>query len=265
MTWGEEMEGEIKEALEIFVTTADKLLGNRIVAAYCYGSAAYDDFHRGYSDLDFFIVADTVLTEEDFRHFHELREVYKGSRNRYLAVLEGEIVPYSGIKSREGNVIYWGTTKDRFNRGYGLRGFSMRGLLEAGYLISGRDIRAEIPCPPEAEMLEQVESMIETIKKYAVRTDRDIHSVDWLFLISQSIYWLKTGKTTGKTHAARWVLKNCRYPWKGLLGKAIELRLSPDLARNQSWQLWLEQLGEGIQLACASLEAEMQLLVRTEK
>lgn len=257
------MDKEIKGSLETFVATADKLLGNKIVAAYCYGSAAYDDFHLGYSDLDFFIVADTLLTEEDFRHFHELREIYKGSSNRYLAVLEGEIVPYLGIKSREGNVIYWGTSKDSFNQGYGLRGFSMRGLLEAGYLISGRDIRGEIPYPSDAEMLVQVESMLETIRKYAVKTDKDIHSADWFFLISQSIYWLKTGKTTGKTQSAQWILANSQYSWDGLLTKAIELRLCPALAQEQSWQRWLEHLGEGIQQACISLEAELNLFTES--
>jgi hypothetical protein len=256
------MDEDIKSALEEFVATADNLLANKIVAAYCFGSTVYEDFHLGYSDLDFFIVADTLLTEENFRDFHKLREEYKGSRNPYLAVLEGEIVPYSGIKSREGNVIYWGTSKDRFNNGYGLRGFSLRGLLDAGYLISGRDIRGEIPYPTEAEMLEQVRTMIQTIRKYAVKTDKDIHSADWFFLITQSIYWLKTGKTTGKTQSAQWVHANFHYPWDGLLKKAIELRLRPALAQEQSWQLWLEQLGEGVQQACVSLEAEMHLFSR---
>ena len=255
------MEEEIKSALEEFAATADNLLGNKIVAAYCFGSAVYADFHLGYSDLDFFIVADTLLTEGNFQDFHELRERYKRSGNPYLAVLEGEIIPYSGITSREGNVIYWGTSKDRFNEGYGLRGFSMRGLLDAGYLISGRDIRGEIPYPTEAEMLEQVRTMIQTIRKYAVKTDKDIHSADWFFLITQSIYWLKTGKTTGKTQSAQWVHANFHYPWDGLLKKAIELRQCPVLAQEHSWQLWLEQLGEGIQQACASLEAELNFFM----
>jgi predicted nucleotidyltransferase len=250
---------EIASALKEFVAAADNLLGNKIVAAYCFGSAIYDDFHLGYSDLDFFIIVGAALSQGDFQAFHELRAGYKRGGNPYLAVLEGEIVPYSAIKSgRQGSTIYWGTTKDRFNREYGLRGFSMCGLLDAGYLIQGRDIRGEIPYPSGEEMLAQVASMIETIRKHAAETDRDIHSADWLFLISQSLYWLKTGRTTGKTPAAQWVLANCRYPWQGLMEKAVELRLSPALARQPAWQLWLEQLGEGIQEACSYLEAELK-------
>ncbi|MDD2283743.1 MAG: nucleotidyltransferase domain-containing protein, partial [Eubacteriales bacterium] len=63
------MDKEIKLALEEFAATADNLLGNKIVAAYCFGSAVYEDFHLGYSDLDFFIVADTLLTEGNFQDF----------------------------------------------------------------------------------------------------------------------------------------------------------------------------------------------------
>lgn len=253
------MNREIASALKEFVAAVDSLLDNKIVAAYCFGSAAYHDFRLGYSDLDFFIVVDSALSQGNFQAFHELRAEYRRGDNPYLAVLEGEIVPYSAIINggRRGNTIYWGTTKDRFNREYGLRDFSMCGLLEAGYLIQGRDIRGEIPYPSREEMLAQVASLVGTIRKHAVKTDRDIHSADWLFLISQSLYWLKTGRTTGKTLAAQWVLTNCRYPWQGLLEKAVELRLCPALARQESWQLWLEQLGAGIQQACSSLEAEL--------
>jgi predicted nucleotidyltransferase len=149
------MKNQIMKALEEFVNTADALLNNRILAAYCFGSAVYDDFHEGYSDLDFFLIVDSLLSEEDFDQFHLLREQYKHSTNPYLSVLEGEIVPISAIrKSNTENVIYWGTSKDRFNQKYGLTGFSLRGLLEKGCLIFGTDIRKEIPYPSDETMLE---------------------------------------------------------------------------------------------------------------
>ena len=89
------MKNQIMKALKEFVNTADALLNNRILAAYCFGSAVYDDFHEGYSDLDFFLIEDSLLSEEDFDQFHLLREQYKHSTNPYLSVLEGEIVPIS--------------------------------------------------------------------------------------------------------------------------------------------------------------------------
>lgn len=254
------MDEKIKTALAQFAGKAISLLGNNIIAAYCFGSACYGDFHLGYSDLDFFLVVRGSLTEDDFRDFHALRQEYKAGEDPYLAVLEGEIAPYTGLKTRVGNTIYWGTSRDRFNWGYELKGFSMRGLLEVGYLIWGQDIRQEIPYPSEAEMRAQVVSMVETIRKHGAKTDEDVHSADWFFLISQSLYWLRTGKITGKTQAARWVLANCAYGWQDTLDRAIRLRLNPGLAREGTWRQWLAGLGSVVQQACDSLAAALDSL-----
>lgn len=256
---GTKMDSQILTALELFINTANCFLNRRIIAAYSFGSAIYDDFHTGYSDLDFFIISDGELSIHDFDRFHKLREEYKNSDNPYLSVLEGEIISYCAIKNdKKSNVIYWGTSKDRFNTKYGLSGFSMRGLLNNGYLIYGRDVRNEMPYPSEEEMLEQVVSLIKTIRKYAVTVSQNIHSVDWLFLIAQSIYWIKTGGTTGKTDSARWLVDNCHYQWNDLLKPAIEIRQHPELSTAEDRTMWLKNLGGDIQIACNSLEQEIK-------
>lgn len=250
------MDNKIKNVLSEFVKTADILLHNNILAAFCFGSAIYDDFHEGYSDLDFFIVVNGHITEEDFMQFHILRDNYKQSNNPYLSVLEGEIIPLSAIESDNNeNVIYWGTSKDRLNLKYGLAGFSLKGLLDKGYLIYGTDIRKEIPYPSEAIMMEQVQNMIGIIRKHGLNTSEGIHSADWLFLITQSIYWLRTSDTTGKTLSAKWVLNNCSYNWLEYLKKAIVLREQPILARKEQNKEWLRNLAPIIQGACDDLEA----------
>jgi hypothetical protein len=110
-------------------------------------------------------------------------------------------------------------------------------------------------------MLAQVDSMIETIRKYAQVTDEDIHSVDWLFLISQSIYWLKTLDTTGKTNAAKWVIDNCNYSWIETLKRAMTIRQWPILAKSDESKHWLKNLGQVIQCACDTLSIERNFVV----
>jgi hypothetical protein len=51
----------------IFAAKINALLDNSVLSVYCYGSATYDDFHIGYSDLDFFAIIDKAITEEDFQ------------------------------------------------------------------------------------------------------------------------------------------------------------------------------------------------------
>lgn len=251
------MDAHIVKSLEEFVDKANGILNNNILSAYCFGSSIYEDFHIGYSDLDFFIVTEDTITEDIFKEFSLLRTEFKNSKHPYFSVLEGEIISKAAIKNDiESNVIYWGTSKDRLNHKYGLSGFSLRGLIDKGYLIYGKEIRKELPYPSNEEMLSQVNSMIETIKKYARITNEDIHSVDWLFLISQSIYWLKTLNTDGKTNTAKWIIKNCNYSWIDALQKAVEIRQTPILAGSDENKEWLKGLGSNIQAACDTLTME---------
>jgi hypothetical protein len=251
------MDALIIKSLEQFVNKANMLLNHSIVAAYCFGSAIYEDFNNGYSDLDFFIIIEKNISEDDFQKFSSWRTELRSSNHPYFSVLEGEIISRNAIKNDiEANTIYWGTSKDRLNRKYGLSGFSLRGLINEGYLIYGKDLRKELPYPSDEEMLNQVNFMIETVIKHAQVTNEDIHSIDWLFLISQSIYWLKTLDTTGKTNAAKWVIANCDYSWIGTLQKAITIRQAPILAKLDENKKWLKNLGEVIQCACETLSLE---------
>jgi len=251
------MDALITKSLKEFVNKSNIILDNSIVSAYCFGSVLYEDFHSGYSDLDFFIIVDKIISEDDFTKFSSWRNELKNSKHPYFSVLEGEIIFKDAIKNDiESNVIYWGTTRDRLNRKYGLSGFSLRGLINKGYLIYGEDLRKELPYPSDEEMLFQVNSMIETIIKYAQVTNEDIHSIDWLFLISQSIYYLKTLEIDGKTNSAKWIVNNCNYSWIDTLQRAIEIRQSPILAKLDGNREWIKNLGPTIQCACDTLCVE---------
>ncbi|MCM1990121.1 GNAT family N-acetyltransferase [Oceanirhabdus seepicola] len=260
------MEVQIIKSLEEFVDKANVILNNSILSAYCFGSATYEDFHSGYSDLDFFIITESIISEDDFQKFSLWRDGLKKAKHPYFSVLEGEIISRSAIKNDiESNVIYWGTSKDRLKRKYGTSGFSLRGLINNGYLIYGKDLRNELPYPSNEEMLTQVNSMIETIRKHAQITNEDVHSIDWLFLISQSIYWIKTSDIAGKTNAARWIVDSCDYDWIGTLEKAIEIRKSPTLANIDENKEWLKNLGDVIQCACDTLSVEKNEYISTKQ
>jgi GrpB-like predicted nucleotidyltransferase (UPF0157 family) len=243
--------------LEEFVAKANALLDNRVISAYCYGSATYDDFHISYSDLDFFIIIDKEIVEEDFQKLSSLRQELRGMKHPHLSVLEGEIISKTAIKNDiESNVIYWGTSKEVLTRKYSLSGFSLRSLIDHGFLIFGTDMRDQLPYPDEKEMISQVNHMINTVQRYAQITNEKIHSVDWLFLICQSIYWLKTNHVTGKSHAAQWVIGNYTDKWTVALKKALEIRQNPEFAEIESNKAWLSNLGYYIQCACNMLIAE---------
>lgn len=251
------MDKVVINLLKEFVSKVNMILENSVLSAYCYGSATYDDFHTGYSDLDFFIIIEKIISEEDFQKLISLRQELRNLKHLPLSVLEGEIISKTAVKNDiESNVIYWGTTKDKLARKYSLSGFSMRSLQDHGFLIFGTDIRHKLPYPDDEEMVSQVENMIDTVQCHAQITSENIHSIDWLFVICQSIYWLKTNNVTGKSDAAQWVLDNYTDKWTGALKKAMEIRHNPALAEIDTNKAWLSSLGYDIQCACNTLIAE---------
>jgi GrpB-like predicted nucleotidyltransferase (UPF0157 family) len=243
--------------LEEFVAKINALLDNSVLSVYCYGSATYDDFHIGYSDLDFFAIIDKAITEEDFQRLSSLRRELRSMKHPILSVLEGEIISKTAIKNDiKSNVIYWGTSKDKLTRKYSLSGFSLRGLLDKGFLVFGTDMKNQFPYPDDEEMVSQVNHMINTVQHYAQMTSENIHSMDWLFLISQSIHWLRTSNVTGKSLAALWAIDNYTDKWTAALKKALEIRQAPVLAETEANKIWLSNLGYDIQCACNTLIAE---------
>lgn len=248
------MKIEIQNVYRRFSRDVDRIFMGRLKAVYAYGSAVYGDLHIGYSDLDFFAVVSCEITKEMFEELLSYRKALKASEDKLYGMLEGEFVPESILASRQGPVGYWGTSGERIKDRYDLAGFSMRSLHENGVLIFGEEVRTGIPYPSDEEMLSQVSQLIATIRKYAVATNEGIHSADWLFLICQSLYWLKTGSITCKTKAAEWAREQFNEPWCTSLNKAIWLRIHPEEAGTEENRRWLHGLGPAVQNACDTLE-----------
>lgn len=83
------MDDLIIKSLKEFVNESNMILNNSILSAYCFGSAIYDDFHNGYSDLDFFIIINKIISEEEFQKFSSWRTKLKASKHPCFSVLEG--------------------------------------------------------------------------------------------------------------------------------------------------------------------------------
>ena len=212
-----------------FLAEAENALKSEFEAAYMTGSAADGDFHAGFSDLDFFFVLGRTLTETDFAKLNALYREHRRRADGYYSALEGEIVSESALSDARGTTVYWGTGGDRFRDRYTLSGFSMRAFLKRGVLLKGRDVRARLPYPTDEIIAEQSRNMIETVRKYAREAGEDAHFADWLFLLSQTVYTLKTGETVCKTRAAEWA--RAQVPLASLrsaLDAALSIRFSPE-------------------------------------
>ena len=249
------MDSNIITTLEIFSEEINSLLKNNLKALYVYGSAVYDDLHMGYSDLDFLAIISDELNEEISSKLREYRHIIKTSNNPYYKMLEGEFISYKALTNPiESNSISWGGSGERLNSNYEISGFSLKGLIDNGVLVYGEDIKKQLPYPTDEIILAQIDNLINTIRIHAVSTSDDVHSVDWLFLICQSIYWLKTKEITCKTKATQWVIDKCNFDFNSTLLRALSLRHTPELVNQADIKQWLLNLGNIIQKACNILD-----------
>lgn len=240
-----------------FLSDIEKYRGNMIQTAYLTGSSAYDDFHPGFSDLDFFFIANRTLTDSDFDDFHNLYARYRALGDEWFSALEGEILSPESLETANGPTVYWGTSRDRFLDHYTLSGFSMRTLLDRGILLCGPDLRKRIPRPNDTCILKQSAHLLDTVKQYAAKPDVNPHYADWIFLMCQTLYTLSTGKQTSKTRAARWfrsILIDSR------LISAIELAESIRFNPNSANVEIITSLREPILKIAGILEETLQAL-----
>lgn len=183
------------------------MFGNHFIALYAFGSSTYNEFIKGCSDLDFLVVVDREITEEDFQKSVVLRNNYKNID--YFKYLEGCFVSEDNLsQTKETNSIYWGSKNEKIKQGFLIKTFTLQNLIDKGQLIFGENIKSQFPQPDKNEMLQAIEHMIETVKTFGADTKNIKYTLDWVFLLSQSFYYLKTGNVTSKIKAAEWVNKN---------------------------------------------------------
>lgn len=134
----------------------------------------------------------------------------------------------------------------------------MMELMEEGCLLFGDEVRDNFNYPTKESIIEAVINHYETIRKYAITTDRSIYSAGWLLDIARCIYTLRTGKIIAKTKAGKWALDNNLVSDVDIMEKVISIREEPNKYKNDNEVMkWLETLGEYIQKFADVLEREI--------
>ncbi|HEX3046973.1 MAG TPA: aminoglycoside adenylyltransferase domain-containing protein [Bacillota bacterium] len=254
---------EINLTLELFLHMLHSILGVELVSVYLYGSIVFDDLAQGYGDFDFLVAVGADLSEENSGALLEMRKTLRnGQLGVYAHMLEGEFLPIPMLKRKvKGAAVYWGTKSEQKIAENQLGSFDLLLLKSKGLLIYGSDLHDKFEEVSQEELFVSINQSIATIRKYAIHTE-SIHSVDWLFLISRIILWLKENRLDSKSAAALWAYQYCRGEWKLYLPKAIEIRKNPSLGDEPSIKEWLKNLGDPIQGACDELEEELKLFLK---
>lgn len=252
----------MKQSIEIMKNHIVDILFLNKPSIYIMGSIVLEDFKLGWSDIDILCITEKAITDKQAVKLVNLRQelLSKYKDNLYFRSFEGGFIKLdSFLKGIPDKVVYWGTSGERVTSQYSLDPFSMMELIETGQLIYGEDVRSKFSYPTDDDIRKAIITHFNTIRKYAVTTNRSLYSAGWLLDISRCIYTLKTGKVISKTKAGEWALENNLVPDIEIMKRVIEIRKEPNKYKdNDEVMKWTETLGEYIQRFADVLEKEIE-------
>jgi predicted nucleotidyltransferase len=251
----------MNKSIDILIDRVRAILRENDLTAYLFGSICSEDFKLGWSDIDILILTEKMIAEEQAEQLVNLRqtllEEYKG--NPYFRLFEGGILSVDEFLKKElKRVVYWGTSGQRITDSYCFDVFSTMQLKDSGILICGNDIREQIQYPTDDEMRQAVKNHYQTIRKYAVRTERNLYSAGWMLDIARCLYTLSERKIISKTKAGYWAVENDLVLNTEVMKKAISIRENPLKYKDSiEVQDWLETLGPSVQEFADILENKL--------
>lgn len=250
-------------SIEIMARETASILNNEVHSFWIFGSTVLNDFHLGWSDIDFIAFAKNEITPEQAQELLTLRQ--KLSReypeDPYFKCFEGAILSIEEYRKRKyKRLVYWGTTGQRISDSYSLDAFSRYELAKYGVSVMGDDDRSLFDAPTNAELYEAVKNHCRAIRQCAVQTDERLYSCGWLLDISRCIYTLRYNAVIGKTAAGEWALEKRLFHDDEPLKKALLIRRSPlEYKDKDDVKKWLCGLGPAVQSYADVLEAELAL------
>ena len=233
-----------------------------VYGAWLYGSAVLNDFHLGWSDIDFVVLVNESVSESQAEKLLTLRQDMLKAEpgNPYYRAFEGVIASLNEYRCHSfQRLVYWGTSGQRITDRYTPDAFALFELAKYGKPVSGGKAWI-LPPPGKEELIAAVRRHCDAIRKYASQTSDSLYSCGWLLDIARCIYTLRYGDVISKTQAGIWALKEHLFPDEEALKKTIEIRQSPLTFKDrEDIRLWLKKLGPVVQNYADVLAHELQI------
>ena len=254
-----DISASLQTAIEIMTQEISSVLP--LHSLWLYGSLVLDDFHLGWSDIDYIAFTNEPIKAEQADQLLMLRQVLskRHSDNSYFRCFEGVIVNFQEYQyGQYERLVYWGTSGQRVTSRCNIDPFSMQELSEYGVCVFGDADHRLFKVPTKYELIEAVRKHYEGIRQCAVQTDESLYSCGWLLDIARCMYTLRYGDVIGKTQAGEWALSEHLFRDEEPLIKTLQIRRDPSAYKdNTQIKAWLKTLGPTVQQYADVLELEL--------
>lgn len=234
-SWEPTPYGDVNEVLRGFLEGARRVLGEGFVGMYLYGSLAAGDFGPARSDIDFVVVTEKEVTDEQLAGLEEMHGRFVASDPPWAMEIDGSCIPRAAMRRYERESakhphIERGVGKLRVEEFWPDWVIQRHVLREHGVALAGPPARTLIdPVTPE-EMRAAVRS--QAVHRWApIGEVRDPAAAPALqqrggqvyavLTMCRMLHTLETGEVVSKQASGRWALAALDARWRPLIERAL--------------------------------------------
>ncbi len=234
---------EVPNVLMALLAGIQTALGDNLVGVYLRGSLATGDFDPRTSDIDFFVVTDKRVGDEEFAALATMHEQLAQRPNRYARHLEGTYIERTAVRRFQPGERYPTIYRQEqlawseHHCNWLLERWVIR---EHGVILSGPEPRSLIDPISPSDLQRAVRLRLYDWQDWANQPD----DPDWRLPLSHNAYvietmcralcTLATGTLPSKRHAVTWALETLPQPWRTAVERSQEWHAeqSVDTSRN---------------------------------
>ena len=213
-------------------------LGENFFGMYLYGSLASGDFDEGSSDIDFVVVTQREMTENEISKLRALHERIAESGLAWANKLEGSYIPRDALRRYNPN----NAPRPQYNEGHFFLAphesdwiIQRYVLREYGVIVAGPPIKPFIdPVSPD-ELRGAVAGILlgwwsTHILAHPEELLREGYQPFAVLTMCRALHCFENGAIVSKPFAAHWAMESLDEKWKALIERALShnAATSPD-------------------------------------
>jgi hypothetical protein len=223
---------DINVILQGFLGRIRAILGESFTGMYLYGSLAQGDFNRDTSDIDFIVITECDLTEDEFVALGAIHADFRASSSFWAEKIEAAYVqkdalnlptsPSSSYPQLEKGQAF---AREPLEIGWPFQRYVLR---NQGIVIAGPDpVMLMAPVPAR----ELSEAALAIARMWQRDAQSDPSWLDWvrqraeqrfvIVTLCRSLYTLACGTLAPKSAAAQWAQETLARRWASLVADAL--------------------------------------------
>ena len=226
---------DVNSLLQGFLVHIQAILGDSFIGMYLYGSLAQGDFNHESSDIDFIVITEREVTDDQFALLDEMHKNFRAGDSYWAEKIEASYIQKDALNLPSAHSAkYPQLEKGRdFTREPVEIGWSFQRavLRNQGIVIAGPDLATLIAAVPTQELAD-ADSAITRMWQQQSRSDpswlawvrqRDAHRF-FIVTLCRSLYRLEHGTLASKVTAAQWGQEALDGRWATLIARSLAHR-----------------------------------------